>query len=173
LASNTFYMRFSSWLPTVTWLSISALLPACSQSERCPLLPGTRYEGEGLVVLRENVAQDGSMFVVFYPVCHVDTLHLLHTLRQAPEGFFISAYQRDVLKAIRHRSVVLRDLDKRRPSKNPRYYITSVHLAFVYPPDYTQEPSKPFPYRMATDQGRIEHLVQSLTAIHPSTFHSL
>jgi hypothetical protein len=166
-------MRFSSWLSAVAWLGFSSLLPACGRPEHCSLVPGIRYEGEGIVVLGENVAQDGSMFVLFYPVCHVDTLHLLHTLRQASEGFFISAHQRDVLKAIRHRSVVLRDLDKRRPEKNPRYYITSVHLAFVYPPDYTREPSKPFPYRLDTDQGRIEHPVQALNAIHPAIFYGL
>jgi hypothetical protein len=167
-------MRFSHWLPAVAWLGFVALLLACNRPERCPLVPGTRYEGEGIVVLRENVAQDGFMLVLFYPVCQVDTLQLLHTLRQAPEGFFISADQQDVLKAIRHRSVVLRNLDKRRRGPNARYYyLTSVHLAFVYPPDYKQEPSKPFSYRMDTDQGRIEHPIQSLTAINPAIFYGL
>ena len=118
-------MRFPPWLPALAGLSFLALLPACGRSERCPLVPGTRYEGDGIVVLRENVAQDGAMLVLFYPVCHVDTLDLLHTLRQAPEGFFISAHQSDVLKAIRHRSVVLKDFDKWRPEKNPRLYLTS------------------------------------------------
>jgi len=166
-------MRFFSWLPALAWLGCLALLPACGQSERCSLVPGTQYEGSGIVVLRENVAQDGSMFVLFYPVCHVDTLDLLHTLRQAPEGFFISAYQSDVLKAIRHRSVILRDLDKRRPGKNPRFYLTSVHLAFIYPPDYARGQRKPFTYVLDTAQGRIEHPVQALDGIHPVTFYGL
>lgn len=166
-------MRFTLWRPAIALLGFIALLSACGRPEHCPLVPGTRYEGEGIIVLRENVAQDGSMFVLFYPVCHVDTLQLLHTLRQAPEGFFISAYQRDVLKAIRHRSVVLRDLDKRRPGKNPRYYLTSAHLAFSYPATYTRESHKPFLCRMNTDQGQIEHPVQSLVTIHPTTFYGL
>ena len=166
-------MRFPPWLPSLAVLGLLALLPACGGQERCSLVPGTRYEGEGIVVLRENVAQDGSMFVLFYPVCHVDTLDLLGTLRQAPEGFFISAYQSDVLKAIRHRSVVVKDLDKRRPGKNPRFYLTSVHLGFVYPPDYARDQRKPFAYVLDTDQGRIEHPVQALDGIHPATFYGL
>ena len=166
-------MRISPWLPALAWLGFLALLPACSRPEGCPLVPGTRYEGEGIVILRENVAQDGSMFVLFYPVCHVDTLDLLHTLRQAPEGFIISAYQSDVLKAIRHRSVVLQDLDKRRPGKNPRFYLTSAHLSFVYPPDYARGQRKPFAYVLDTDQGRIKHPVHALDGIHPTTFYGL
>lgn len=39
-------MRFSPWLPALAWLGFLALLPACSRPERCPVVPGTRYEGE-------------------------------------------------------------------------------------------------------------------------------
>ena len=80
-------MRFSPWLPALAWLGFLALLPACSRPERCPVVPGTRYEGEGIVVLRENVAQDGSMFVLFSP-CATWTRWTCYTRYDKPPKVF-------------------------------------------------------------------------------------
>ena len=166
-------MRYLHWLQVVIGLSSIALLTACSSPERCTLVPGTRYEGDGVVVMTSNGGEDGLLFVLFYPVCNLDTLHLLDALRQAPKGFLIWVDHRAVLQAIRHRSVVLRNLDPRNPQKNPRLYLTSVHLAYEHLLESSPGRTKANPYLLDTDQGRIEHPVQVLEVVQPTTFYGL
>ena len=165
----------SRWWRAIICLSSVALwLPACNSPEHCTLVPGIRYEGDGVLVLRQNVAQDGSLFVLFYPVCHLDTLHLLYALQQAPEGFSIRLRQREVIDAIHHRAVVLQDLDKRRREKDPRYYVTSVHLAYTLAPERMYGHRPALPWLLDTKQARIEHPVHVLDGgVRPRAFYGI
>ena len=148
-------------------------LTACNRPERCEVVPGTRYEGDGVLVLKANTAQDGSTWVTFYPVCHLDTLHLVQALQHAPTGILFWANHATVVRAIRHRSVVLLSTDKRSPLPNRRIYVTSAHLAFVDTVRTERgNPRKPFPYLLDTEQARIEHPVR-FVEVRPDAFYGI
>ena len=167
-------MTFSHWMRATASLGcLVVALTSCNRPERCEVVPGTRYEGDGILVLKENTAQDGSTWVTFYPVCHLDTLHLLQALQHAPAGILFWANHATVVRAIRHRSVVLLSKNKRYPLPNRRIYVSSAHLAFM---DTVRTdgriPRKPFPYLLDTEQARIEHPVR-FVEVRPDAFYGI
>ncbi|UOR00212.1 hypothetical protein MUN81_22485 (plasmid) [Hymenobacter sp. 5317J-9] len=167
-------MTFSHWMRATAGLGCLVFaLTACNRPEHCEVVPGTRFDGDGVLVLKENTAQDGWTWVTFYPVCHLDTLQLLQALQRAPAGILFQAKHAAVVRAIRHRSVVLLSNNKRYPLPNRRIYVTSAHLAFV---DTVRtdggSPRKPFPYLLDTEQARIEHQVR-FVEVRPDAFYGI
>ncbi|TPG65331.1 hypothetical protein EAH73_12670 [Hymenobacter nivis] len=71
------------------------MLSACAPNQACEIPPGGKFSGTGLLVVRRGQGQDGSFHLEFFPVCHLDTAHLLASLRQAETGLFFFTNQWD------------------------------------------------------------------------------
>ena len=150
-------------------------LSGCQNQRDCTVHPNERFDGNGLLLLETATSEDGSTFVVFFPVCEVDTADLVGSLRRASEGVSVRVRYGSVLRAMRHRVVRLTSTDPRRPAGLGKLYLTSVHLAFTDQRKPSNPHNKAFPYVLNTEQVRWAGPVSvtQMDALHPVAFDNL
>lgn len=142
-------------------ISLALVLTSCKANDNCSFKIGRKFDGNGILIMPENAAQDGWTFAIFFPVCQVDTTDLLGTLKRAGEGVLIQADHQEILAALHKRSLILIRNNSQKPMFLRQMYLTSVHMSLADTVD-TDANSKIIFYKLDTDKIKYEQKVTTL-----------
>lgn len=146
---------------------LSLFIIGCGTDSTCFINSRARFDGDGVLIMENNTAEDGLTHVAFFPVCQLDTADILKSLKLANDGIVFSVDHQKVLNILRKRAVILTSQDEVRALADRNVYLTSVHISFLNTERQTEvNSSKISHYILNTEQVHYEKSVQSLGELH-------
>lgn len=167
-------MKKGTWLFCFVLLFLALL--SCNTRTTCSIVPGQKFEGNGVLLMVGDDTQDGWSNSVFFPVCQLDTTNLLESLKQAKKGIMLEVNHRKLINAFRKRGLILIKSDIHLPKPFRRVYLTSIHVSFIDTVGINDDSNRQiFNFKLHTDKINYEQEVILLnhTALRPSFFSGI
>jgi hypothetical protein len=109
---------------------VAIITSNCHRNTNCDIISTSQFNGDGILLLENSSAQDGKVFITFFPNCQLDTVNLMLSLRHSKQAVIFRVDNKLVWQAIHNHTTVLQSLEKYRLLINREVYLTPVHLSY-------------------------------------------